>query len=418
LNHKLIEVEQGRIKRLMVFMPPRHFKSETISKYFSAWFIGNNPNKRIILTSYEADFAATWGYKARTVLEEHQTDFGCEIDQHSKARNRWDTTDGGGMVTAGVGGPITGKGADILIIDDPVKNAEEAQSQTYRDKAWDWFLSTSYTRLEPDATIILIMTRWHEDDLAGRILERSNEDWDVIVFPALAEKDDPLNRQEGQALCSERYNKQRLLEIKQEIGEYWFNALYQQSPLPPTGGMFKREDFKPLIETPKSGLIKQVRFWDLAATLEGDYTAGLLLNQYNDGTYFIEDVQRLRGTPKQVEDRILQTAASDGRNVMVRMEQEPGSSGVNVIAHYTRLLAGYDFKGIKSTGSKEIRAGPVAAQVEASNVFYLIEDSWNNDFLNEVTVFPFGANDDMVDSLSGSFNELFEDKRKTWTVMG
>lgn len=322
------------------------------------------------------------------------------------------------MVTAGVGGPITGKGADILIIDDPVKNAEEAQSKTYREKAWDWFLSTIYTRLEPDAAIILIMTRWHEDDLAGRILGRSDENWTVITLPALAENDDTLGRQPGEALCSERYNEERLKEIKNEIGQYWFNALYQQRPLPPTGGLFKRENFKPLIQEPLTGMTKAVRFWDLAATLEGDHTAGLLLQQYNDGTYLIKDVVRLRGTPHDVEQTIKQTTMNDGRNVLVRMEQEPGSSGLNVIDHYTRLLAGYDFRGVKSTGSKEIRAGPVAAQVEAGNIFYLINDNWNNVFLDELSIFPYGANDDMVDSLSGSFNELFQDKCKTWAVMG
>lgn len=423
LNHKLLDVANGKIKRLMVFMPPRHAKSETISKYFSAWFIGQYPDKRIILTSYEADFAATWGYKARTVLEEHQTDFNIEIDEHSKARNRWNTTKNGGMVTAGVGGPITGKGADILIIDDPVKNAEEAQSETYREKAWDWFLSTSYTRLEPDAAIILIMTRWHEDDLAGRILERSNEKWEVIKLPALAETNDPLNRKPEEALWPERYNTIRLKEIQKEIGTYWFSALYQQSPLPPEGGIFQRSWFKTRITPPNP--IKMIRMWDTAATppskaKDPDYTVGLLLYQYNDGTYQIEDIYHKQITPLTQEKDIYAIANQDGRSVRIRMFRGVGDTGIHQISTYTRLLAGYDFREVKEDKSKDSpqRIGPVAAQAEAGNIYLKHDASWINSFLDEISTFPFGKHDDQTDALSGAFNELFNDKRQTWTVMG
>jgi hypothetical protein len=130
-----------------------------------------NPEDRIILTSYEADFAATWGSKVRDIFKEHKDVFGVNVNDKNAARNRWDIADHrGGMGTAGVGGPITGKGAEILIIDDPVKNAEQANSPTYREKAKDWFNSTAYTRLTPTGKVILIMTRWHEDDLGGKFL--------------------------------------------------------------------------------------------------------------------------------------------------------------------------------------------------------------------------------------------------------
>lgn len=404
INEALVSMARGNLKRLMVYMPPRHGKSLLISQYYPAWYLGIHPDRRVILTTYESDFSAQWGYKARNILEQHKHNFNIEIDQNSKARNRWDLKDyGGGMATAGVGGPITGKGADLLIIDDPVKNAEEANSQTMRDKAWDWYNSTAYTRLEPNGCIILIMTRWHEDDLGGRLLERSDEDWTVLKLPAIDDN--------GKALWSERFPITRLEEIKTQIGSYWFSALYQQSPQPSSGGLFKRENFKPL-NIPQAHPHKKVRFWDLAATTTGDYTAGLLLHSYNDDTYFIGDVQHIRDTPREVEKLILQTAANDGHEVLIRMEQEPGSSGLNTIDYYTRLLAGYNFKGIRSTGSKELRAGPVAAQVEAGNVYYQRGKHWNNSFLDEVSMFPHGRHDDITDALSGSFNELFAEEKR------
>ncbi len=192
LNRSLMDVASGVIKRLMICMPPRHGKSEFTSKYFPAWYLGTFPDRRIILTSYEAEFAKEWGRKVRDILQEHgQSYFGVSVRPDTSAANRWNLTGrAGGMVTSGVGGPITGKGADLLIIDDPVKNAEEADSETYRNRAWEWYTSTAYTRLEPGGALILIQTRWHEDDLAGRILEAmegGGEQWHVLSLPALSE---------------------------------------------------------------------------------------------------------------------------------------------------------------------------------------------------------------------------------------
>ena len=250
LNEKLQEIAFGDTKRLMVFLPPRHGKSMLVSHYFPAWYLGMFPDKRVILTAYEADFAATWGRRARDVLNEYgNTVFGIEVNNKSSAANRWDIKGhSGGMVTAGVGGPITGKGADILIIDDPVKNAEEANSQTYRDKTWEWYQSTAYTRLEPNGSIILIMTRWHEDDLAGRILHQIEQDkgehWEIINLPAIAEDHDILGRNIGEPLWPGRYDLNELERIKYTTGSYWWSALYQQRPQPPEGGLLKRSWIK------------------------------------------------------------------------------------------------------------------------------------------------------------------------------
>lgn len=231
--------------RLMVAMPPRHGKSLLTSEIFPAWYLGTFPDRRVILASYEADFAATWGRKARSILEEYgQSLFGISVSKDSSAANRWDIAGHrGGMVTAGVGGPITGKGADLLLIDDPVKNAEEANSYTYRQRAWDWYQSTAYTRLEPDGAIVLIQTRWHGDDLAGRVLkdaEREGEPWEVLDLPAIARANDRLGRAPGEALWPERFNETRLRAIRKAVGEYYWAALYQQRPTEDQGGRIKR----------------------------------------------------------------------------------------------------------------------------------------------------------------------------------
>ncbi|MFA4974887.1 MAG: phage terminase large subunit [bacterium] len=411
LNNRLLEVAAGRLKRLMVFLPPRHGKSEFISKYFAAWYLGTFPDRKIILTSYEADFAAQWGRRARELIEEHGgLSFleRVEVSSDSSAASRWDIKGhAGGMVTAGVGGPITGKGANLILIDDPVKNAEQAASETYREKTWEWYRSTLYTRLEPGGAIILIMTRWHEDDLGGRLLEdmrQGGDQWAIINFPALAEEGDPLGRSAGDPLWPDRFSLPELEKVRRTLGSYFWAALYQQRPAPSEGGLFKRHWFEIVGAYPSD--CNRVRRWDIAATAKGgDYTCGLLLGE-KDGAFYVIDVRRTQENPAGVEALIRQTADLDGPDTSIRMEQEPGSSGKGIIDHYARyVLRGYAFKGVPSTGSKVERARPVSAAAEAGNV-KIVRGSWNAAFLDEVSAFPTGKHDDIVDTLSGSFSDL------------
>jgi hypothetical protein len=242
----------------MVNMPPRHGKSEMCSHWFPAWFLGTHPERRVILTSYEADYASSWGRKVRDALEEHGALFGVQVSRGSSAANRWDLAGHlGGMVTAGVGGPITGRGAHLLIIDDPVKNAQEANSPTTQARNWEWYQSTAYTRLEPGGVIVCIQTRWHEADLAGMILQHatgSGERWEVLDLPAIAERDERYGEWEraaGQALWPERYDVDALNNIHRAIGDYYWLAEYQQQPQPPIGGYFWREwDTRTHLEEP------------------------------------------------------------------------------------------------------------------------------------------------------------------------
>lgn len=221
----------------MIFMPPRHGKSLTATIQFPAWYMGRNPHNEVITASYSSELATDFGSKAREIVKSpaYQTMFPVQFSEDQDTKGKWRTSEGGSYTSVGVGGPITGRGAHLLIIDDPIKNREEAESETYRKKVWDWFTSTAYTRLEPGGAMVVILTRWHEDDLAGRLLfemEQGGEQWDILNLPAINNE---------QSLWPERYDLNALQGIKRAIGEYDFEALYQQNPLSPTTREFQKE---------------------------------------------------------------------------------------------------------------------------------------------------------------------------------
>lgn len=393
----------------MVTMPPRHGKSELCSHYFPTWYLGNYPDREVILCSYEADFAASWGRKVRDALGECADSglFPVRPRSDVSAANRWQIAGHrGGMVTAGAGGAITGRGADLLIIDDPFKNAEDANSETIRNRVWEWWQSTASTRLSPTGVVMIINTRWHLDDLSGRLLEREPERWAHIDFPAIAEGADALGRQPGEALWPGRYPLPLLEELRAQVGSYYWQALYQQQPVTRGGEMFRREWFS-VEEYPPKRVAARVRYWDRAATAatpggDPDWTVGALVSRTADGSYCIEHVARTRGTPLECERLIRQTAEIDGKAVPVQMEQEPGSSGVDTIDNYRRrVLVGYSFRGDRVTGDKLTRADLWAAPAEAGLVS-LVRGEWNGAFLDEVEQFPRGKHKDQVDAVSGA----------------
>jgi predicted phage terminase large subunit-like protein len=240
LDRKLAQAVARGGARIVISMPPRHGKSWLTSLYTPAWYLSLWPDRSIILASYEATFAATWGRGVRNFLQENQGDLGVRLAEDSLSADRWNTTQGGGMVTAGIGGPITGRGGHLLII----KNWEEAASDLIREKQIEWFNSTLYTRAEPGASIIVLMTRWHEHDLAGYLLTEHHDKWEEIKLPAIAEENDPLGRAVGDALCPERYSAEMLANIKAAVGPRVWNSLYQQRPAPLEGNLFKEEMFE------------------------------------------------------------------------------------------------------------------------------------------------------------------------------
>jgi predicted phage terminase large subunit-like protein len=235
LLRSIEDAQAGQLDGLLVCMPPQHGKSELISKHLPAWYLGTFPDRRVILTSYEADFAAQWGRKARGLLEEWGWLFGVRVSRRSSAVYRWDLEGrDGGMTTAGVGGPITGKGAHLFIVDDPIKNDEQARSSSHRQKQWDWWQSTASTRLRPGGLFVLVQTRWHRDDLAGRILREAKTNgqrWREIRLPALAEGHDALNRAPGEPLWPEVYSRKYLERIQSRQSNYYWKSLYQQDPI-------------------------------------------------------------------------------------------------------------------------------------------------------------------------------------------
>ncbi|NPV30507.1 MAG: phage terminase large subunit, partial [Firmicutes bacterium] len=413
LNRKLVDVAAGRIKRLMVFMPPRHGKSELTSRYFPAWYLGTFPDKRIILASYEADFAATWGRKARNLLEEFGPSlFGVKVSPESSAASRWDI-DGheGGMVTAGVRGPITGKGANVAIIDDPVKNDQEAMSQTYRDAAWDWYRATFSTRIQDDGAIILVMTRWHEDDLAGRLLkaqEEGGDKWEVVNLPALAEENDMLGRRPGEPLCPELFTRETLERTKIRLGSYWWNALYQQRPSPMEGGILKRSWWKFYRQAPYP-FDEIIQSWDMAfkETTSSDFVVGQVWGRKGADKYLLDQVRDRMDFPTTVQTvRALSAKWPQAYAKLV----EDKANGPAVIATLKREIAG--LIPVEPQGSKEARAAAVSPQIEAGNV-YLPDPSiapWVHDFIEECSAFPNGANDDQVDAMTQALLRLENEK--------
>lgn len=416
LCEKLDAVERGEIKRLMVFMPPRHGKSELTSKRFPAWFLGRNPGKQVITASYSADLAQDFGRHARNIVasSEFAALFpGVGVAGDSAARDKWHTTKGGVYTAAGVAGSLTGKGAHVALIDDPIKGRQEAESDTVRNAVWDWYRSVLRTRLMPGGAIVLVLTRWHPDDLAGRLLEEmqngTGESWDVLSLPAIADNaDDALGRQIGEPLWPDVFDLAELEAIKKAVGARDWSALYQQQPTPGEGVLIKAAMLGVVDEAPVGGSI--VRRWDLAATRQmgtrdPDWTVGLKMSRAPDGRFYILDMVRFRGGPDEVEATIKATAQQDGRGVHVVIPQDPGQAGVAQAQYLVRKLAGYRAKAVRETGDKATRAAPFASQVNAGNVS-LVRAPWNRAFIEECVSFPAGTHDDQVDAASGAFEAV------------
>ena len=400
VREHLDKLTADELRRLMIFLPPRHGKSELVTVRYSAWTLETDPTRRIIVGAYNQGRANTFSRKTRRLLRGR-----VNFSPDREAVEEWETAAGGGMRAVGVGSGVTGYGGDIIVIDDPVKNREEAESTTYQDKVYEWFTDDLYTRLEPDGAIVLIMTRWHELDLAGRLLEDGSEDWTVISLPAEAEDSDPLGREPGEPLWPDRFDKEALDRIHGVLHNSYF-ALYQQRPQPAEGGMFKREWFSRRIDAAPADS-RRVRYWDKAGTAGGGaFTAGVLMLE-KDGLYYVADVVRGQWGAGDREAVIKSTAQEDSAlgRVETWVEQEPGSGGKESAEATIKNLAGHIVRADRVTGSKEVRAEPFAAQAEAGNVL-LVRGDWNRPFVDELTVFPSGRYRDQVDAASGAFNKL------------
>jgi predicted phage terminase large subunit-like protein len=518
---KLDAITTGKIKRLMIFLPPRHGKSELVTNRFTAWRLLCDPKLNVILGSYNQRLANRFSRKVRITWEDG---LGAQaplpampqsgmtnakpnanptsqanptsivspspslpislspVSSTSRARlntvAEWETGLGGGVRAVGVGGGITGFGADLVIIDDPIKSRAEAESKTYRERVWDWFNDDLYTRLEPGASIILIQTRWHEDDLAGRLLKETSdggEHWEVISLPALAEEvplampshtaerlaspsadsknhnealppsahpesirdhscsfvakdlsilhsqfsilnsSDPLNRKPGEALCPERFSKEDLHRIKRRLGSYSFSALYQQRPTPPDGGLFKRSWFTRIVDRPPADL-RWARGYDLAVSTRNnaDYTASFR-SALDKQT---GDLYIADGMRKRMEfpeqRRFIVDKIRTETNTEHGIEQALHGQAFIQELRREHRLFGRAFRGVTVTADKFTRALAWANLAEDGKVV-LVRGPWIDAFLEEICSFPNSQHDDQLDAVSLSVEML---SRQTHRVHG
>ena len=324
----------------MILMPPGSAKSTYASVVFPAWWFTQHPKTSIISASHSLSLAEHFSRRVRTLIQVKQPILGFDVSLDQRAKGSWTTSNGGEYLAVGVHGAIAGRRADLIIIDDPIKSQADAESVRQRDHIWQWYRSDITTRLKPGGRVVLIMTRWHPDDLGGQLLEHAGPEWRVVRLPAIAEADDPLGRVVGTPLWPEWEDSAALLRKREMIGERAWAALFQQMPLPSGGRLFSIDRI--MATQPAQDVLATVRAWDLAATnLTGqndpDWTVGVKLARDSNGRYIVLDVVRIRGTPHQVEGLILSTAQKDGTKVTISIPEDPGQAGKspNVLPYAT-----------------------------------------------------------------------------------
>jgi len=394
------KVIDGDLKRVIVSMPPQHGKSDTLTRRLPVYWQEKFPGSNVLLTGYNQTFANKRLSKpARDLAQERGI-----LASDASAMDDWDTKNGGSVLARGVGNPPTGTGFGLVIIDDPIKSREEANSETIRENIWEWYTGSLVQRFWPQTRVIIIATRWHEDDLIGRLLAESEHEWHVINFAAEAEENDPLGREVGDPLWPEERPKEFLVSQRKAMGDYEYEALYQGNPTPREGALFKIAGIKPIDkqDIPKEAKQVSVMAFDVAASLDGDWSA--LCQIWGANGSFYLDIARTR---LKTDDRNKwmkeQVKARDPGLVLTPID--PGSAGKDVGHFFIQMLAGWAVEANRVTGSKETRAEPLASQVNAGNV-YLVNSPDSAAFIEELRQFPGGKNDDMVDAASDAFTAI------------
>ena len=404
------DVVDKKSPRLMLFMPPRHGQSTLASFAFPAWHLGRNPSHEFISCSYSGSLAMGFSRKVRQLLREstYKTAFQTRLDPDSQSAEAWLTTNGGGYVAAGVGGGITGKGAHILLIDDPVKNREDAESQNNRDSSWDWYTSTAYTRLAPGGGVLVILTRWHDDDLAGRLLKAAGEggdEWEVIRYPAIAEEDEEY-REAGSALHPERYDVDALQRIQKAVGPRDWSALYQQNPVADDGDYFTRDMIR--YYDPEEVDLDAMRYyaaWDLAIGKRdrNDYSVGMVIGVNEHDQLFVMDVIRGRFDGFELVEQILDLYET-WRPSIIGIEKGHIEMALGpFLEKRVRERGLYEayFKDLK-TGrrDKEARARAIQGRMQQGMVYLPRDELFTGPLVAELLRFPNGVHDDQVDALA------------------
>jgi predicted phage terminase large subunit-like protein len=418
-------------KRIIINAPPRHGKSEYVSHRLPVWALELFPTWPVLLTSYEATFAGKWGGRVRDTIEAHPDELRIRVRQDISAKHQWElapfcvdqarTRAGGGMNTAGAGGPITGHGAMLAVIDDPHKNLQEALSRTMLDGIWDWYRGTLRDRLDPGAIVLLAMQRWIEDDLTGRLIEQARgegETWTVITLPAEAQENDPLGRAVGEPLCPERFDVKALATIHGVQGDWLYAAKFQQQPKSAQGKLFKRSTFRYFRDADEfyellmpSG-VKRVsksecfvfQTCDPAAT-EHDQSDYFVLQTWiycPEGELLLYD--QLREKAETVKhEKIMLAAYLRYKPALMRVEEK--TFGLNIIQKCARGepregLPALPVKPVKVDNSKLARAIPLEAKYTNGLIYHREGAPWLAEFEDELLAFDRGTHDDQVDAAS------------------
>lgn len=411
-HHKLIcraleRVERGECHRLIISVPPRHGKSYLCSEFFPSWYIGRNPEKSIIAASYGADLAEDFGRKVRNLMmsDEWKAVFPqAHIDPAAKSAARIAMKEGGNYYAVGVGGATTGRGANVLLIDDPVKGREEADSETIRRRIKDWYRAVAYTRLMKGGAIVIIMTRWHEDDLAGWcITEQDHENWELLTLPAIAEEGDVLGREVGEALWPARYNKDQLERIRQTVGTREWNALYMQRPAPEEGVYFQRDWFRFYDALPP--YLNYYGASDYAVTEDkGDYTVHVICGVDKEDNVYLVDMWRDRTTAMGWMDSLVHFIRfyhpqvwAEETGVILRSLDPIIRKRLDEERLYSTTR-----KQFSSSTDKPTRARSLQARLEMGKLFFPNPKNiaWVDTLIHEFLSFPAGTHDDIVDAMS------------------
>lgn len=392
-------------QRIIISAPPRIGKSTLISGWTPVWYLDNWPDRKIILTSYAGAVAKDWGRKARNTLERNEH---CvtKLQQDSKRADLWHTEQGGGMLTAGVDGPVTGRGADLAIGDDLLKNWSEAQSEVKRNHVIDWVLSDLQSRLEPNGVMILIAPRYHELDITGYFLEYHGEDWRHIRLPAFAEAGDPMGRKIGEPLCPERFSKAQLLQRKAQMREDMWSAIWMQTAIPPKGYIFDRKWWK-YYRTPPTSFDEVSMSIDCSfkVTETSSFVSIQVWGRKGIDKYLLDEVHERMGFVDTLNATV-QTYEAWPSTLSIYIEE--AANGYAVIETLSNRLSA--ICPVPPRGSKTARAHACAPQIEAGHAYLPHPDTapWVRDFIKECSAFPKSALKDRVDAMTQYMIEMME----------
>jgi predicted phage terminase large subunit-like protein len=422
----------GEIRRLMLFMPPRHGKSELVSRRLPAYLLGHDPNAQIIACSYSADLASRMNRDVQRVMDADSYRaifpdtrlFGKNVrtvGDGSWLRNSdiFEVVGAGGVYrSAGVGGGIVGMGFNYGLIDDPIKNRQEADSRAYRESLWEWYNSTFRTRAEKNASILLTLTRWHDDDLAGRLIRLAKSDpkadqWVVVRLPARADAEPSIpedQRQPGEPLWRDKYDDEALDRIEAGLGSREWGAQFQQTPKPDSGKILDSTKLRMISPDEIPPLVKIVRYWDLAFSEQSgaDYVSGGKVGLTADNRRVILHLKRIKGRWTESRPVIIETAQRDGVDVECIVEANGTQLGYFQDIHDDERMSRRVVSPGIPKGSKEMRASLWGSRLD-DGIIYCVRGEWNQPLFDEMDFFPNGENDDQVDSVSGANYALVGD---------